>query len=134
MTDDVCRRLLAQTLLLSSLRSEAGSTAHDDLLADAERIHLRPLEEAAKELLRRLQDQSEAQAGALKHAANVRRNYADVVHGEASVGVELDHILSAPMPATTTSPPPSIVTMPVSTKNVRSCASCSWPRCRALAD
>ena len=95
MTDDVCRRLWAQTLLLSSLRAEARLTAHDDLLADTERLHLRHFAEDAEELLRRLEDQAEAQAGALKHAANVRRDYADVVHGEASVGVELEHILSA---------------------------------------
>jgi hypothetical protein len=95
MTDDIGRRLRAQTLLLSSLRDEARLTAHDDLLADAERLHLRGFAEDAKELLRRLEDQSDALAAALKHAANVRRDYADVVHGEASVGVELEHILSA---------------------------------------
>jgi hypothetical protein len=95
MIDDVRRRLWAQTRLLSSLRGEACRTAHDDLLAHTERIHLRPLAEAAEELLRRLEDQSDAQAGALEHAANVRRVYAEVVHGEASTGVELDHILSA---------------------------------------
>jgi hypothetical protein len=95
MTDDVYRRLWAQTRLLSSLRNEVCRTATDDLLADAERIHLRPLAEAANELLRRLEDQSDAQAGALEHAANVRRVYAEVVHGEAGMGVELDHILSA---------------------------------------
>jgi hypothetical protein len=95
MTDDLYRRLRAQTLLLSSLRAEARLTAHDDLLADAERTHLRGFAEDAKELLRRLEDQSDAQIAALKHAANVRRDYADVVHGEASVGVELEHIVSA---------------------------------------
>jgi ABC-type transporter Mla subunit MlaD len=81
--------------VLSSLRAEARLTAHDDLLADAERLHLRGFAEDAKELLRRLEDQSDALAAALKHAANVRRDYADVVHGETSVGVELEHILSA---------------------------------------
>jgi hypothetical protein len=95
MTDDMNRRLRAQTLLLSSLRAEARLTAHDDLLAEADRIHLWTHAEDAKELLRRLEDQSDALAAALKHAANVRRDYADVVHGEASVGVELEHILSA---------------------------------------
>jgi hypothetical protein len=95
MTDDIFRRLRAQTLVLSSLRAEARLTAHDDLLADAERIHLRGHAEDAKELLRRLEDQSDALTAALKHAANVRRDYADVVHGEASVGAELEHILSA---------------------------------------
>jgi hypothetical protein len=95
MTDDVYSRLRAQTLLLSSLRAEARFPAHDDLLAEAERLHLRPLAEEAKELVRRLEDHSDAQVGALKHAANVRRDYADVVHGEASVSVELEHILAA---------------------------------------
>jgi hypothetical protein len=95
MTDDIYRRLRAQTLVLSSLRAEARLTAHDDLLADAERLHLRPFAEDAKELLRRLEDQSDASAAALKHAANVRRDYADVVHAETSVGMELEHILSA---------------------------------------
>jgi hypothetical protein len=95
MTDDIRRRLRAQTLVLSSLRAEARLTAHDDLLADAERTHLRVFAEDAKELLRRLEDQSDAQVAALKHAANVRRDYADVVHGEASVGAELEHIVSA---------------------------------------
>ena len=95
MTDDVGRRLQAQTLLLSWLRSEARFTAHDDLLADVERTRLRAHAEDARELLRRLEDQSDAQAGALKHAANVRRDYADVVHAEARARVELEHILSA---------------------------------------
>ena len=95
MTDDVHRRLRAQTLLLSSLRAEARLTAHDDLLADAERIHLHIFAEDAKELLRQLEDQSDALAAALKHAANVRQDYADVVRAEASAGVELEHILSA---------------------------------------
>jgi ABC-type transporter Mla subunit MlaD len=95
MTDDIYRRLRAQTLLLSSLRTEARLTAHDDLLADAERIHLRGFAEDAKELLRRLEDQSDALAAALKHATNVRRDYTDVVHREASVRAELEHILSA---------------------------------------
>ena len=95
MTDDVRRRLRAQTLLLSSLRDEARLTAHDNLLADTERSHLRQHAEDAKELLRRLEDQSDAQEDALEHAANVRRDYADVVHAEASAGVELDHLLSA---------------------------------------
>jgi septal ring factor EnvC (AmiA/AmiB activator) len=95
MTDDIFRRLRAQTLVLSSLRAEARLTAHDDLLADAERMHLRGFAEDAKELLHRLEDQSDALAAALKHAANVRRDYADVVHGEASVGAELEHIVSA---------------------------------------
>ena len=95
MTDDVRRRLRAQTLLLASLRDEARLTADDGLLADTERLHLRTQAEAAKELLRRLEDQSDALVAALKHAANVRRDYADVMHGEASVGVELNHILSA---------------------------------------
>lgn len=95
MTDDVHRRLRAQTLLLSSLRDEARLTAQDDLLADVELIHLRTHAEAAKELLRRLEEQSDAQAGALEHAASVRRDYADVVHAEARAGVEPDHILSA---------------------------------------
>lgn len=95
MTDDVRRRLRAQTLLLASLRDEARLTAHDDLLADAERTHLRTHAQDAKELLRRLGDQSDALAAASKHAANVRRDYVHVVHGEAGVGVELEHILSA---------------------------------------
>ena len=95
MTDDVRHRLRAQTLLLSSLRDEARLTAHDDLLADAERLHLRPFAEDARELLRRLEDQSDAQAAALKRAASVRRDYVGVVHAEAGVGVELEHILSA---------------------------------------
>ena len=59
MTDDVHRRLRAQTLLLSSLRDEARLTAQDDLLADVELIHLRTHAEAAKELLRRLEEQFE---------------------------------------------------------------------------
>jgi hypothetical protein len=95
MTNDIRHRLRAQTLLLSSLRDEARLTAHDDLLADVERIHLRTHAEDARELLRRLEDQSDAVVLALKHAANVRRDYAEMVHAEAGVGVELEHILSA---------------------------------------
>ena len=82
MTDDVYRRLRAQTLLLSSLRAEASLTADDYLLADVERIHLRSHEDAARELLRRLEVQSEAQAAALEHAAVVRRHYADALNGQ----------------------------------------------------
>ncbi len=95
MSDDIRRRLRAQTLLLSSLRADARLAAHDDLLADAEHMHLRTHAEDAKEFLRRLEDQSDALAATLKHAANVRRDYADVVHGEASASVELEHIVSA---------------------------------------
>lgn len=95
MTDDVYRRLRAQTLLLSALRAEASLTADDYLLADVERIHLRSHDDAARELLRRLEVQSEAQAAALEHAANVRRHYADALNGQARAGVELDQILSA---------------------------------------
>jgi hypothetical protein len=95
MTDDVYRRLRVQTLLLTSLRDEARLSAHNDLLADTEHASLHPHAEAARELLRRLEDQSDALAGAVKHAATVRRDYVDVVHGEIGVGLELDHILSA---------------------------------------
>jgi hypothetical protein len=95
MTDDMARRLSAQTRILSEMRNEARVVSSDEVLAQTERAHLRPQAESAKELLKRLEDQSDALAAALKHAGNVRRDYAEVVHQEAGLGVELDHILSA---------------------------------------
>jgi hypothetical protein len=95
MTDDVYRRLRAQTMLLSSLRDEARLTTHQDVLADTERNHLRHQADAANELLRRLEAQSDAHAAARSHAANVRRYYTETVRKEGSAGMELEHILSA---------------------------------------
>jgi hypothetical protein len=95
MTDDLTSRLRAQNRTLRDMRHEARVVSNDDFLGQTERAHLRPQADAAKEFVQRLEDQSDALAAALKHAANVRRNYADVVQWEAGLGVELDHILSA---------------------------------------
>jgi hypothetical protein len=95
MTDDLTNRLRAQNRTLREMRHEARVVSNDDLLGQTERAHLRPQADAAKELVQRLEDQSDALTAALKHASNVRRDYAEVVQWEAGLGVELDHILSA---------------------------------------
>lgn len=94
MNDDVLGRLRSQTALLRSLRADSAGLAADEALRKTDRVQLQAQDEASKELLRRLEDQTETLDRALQHVAVVRRQYTGLLQNDAQVSVELERVLA----------------------------------------
>jgi hypothetical protein len=93
MSSEVLNRLRAQTVVLSDLPIEVIGRSRDDALAEMERTHLRPLNEAAVDLLRRLSQHADLVEEAKRLAAKGRQRGDDTLRKEATIASEIDRIV-----------------------------------------
>lgn len=93
MSREVLNRLRAQTIVLSDLPSEVIGRSRDDALTEVERTHLRPLNEAAVDLLRRLSQHADLVEEAERLAAKGRRRGDETLRMEATIAFEIDRIV-----------------------------------------
>ena len=93
MNREVLNRLRAQTIVLSDLPTEVLGRSRDDALTEVERTHLRPLNEAAIDLLRRLSQHADFVEEATRLAAKGRRRSDETLRMEATIAFEIDRIV-----------------------------------------
>ncbi len=93
MNREVLNRLRAQTIVLSDLPTEVLGRSQDEVLTEVERTHLRPLNEAAIDLLRRLSQHADFVDEARHLAAKGRRRGDETLRMEATIASEIDRIV-----------------------------------------
>ena len=93
MNREVLNRLRAQTIVLSDLPTEVIGRSRDVALTEMERTHLRPLNEAAVDLLRRLSHHSDLVEEAKRLAAKGRQRADETLRMEATIAFEIDRIV-----------------------------------------
>jgi hypothetical protein len=93
MSREILNRLRAQTIVLNDLPTEVIGRSRDVALSEMERTHLRPLNEAAVDLLRRLSQHADLVEEAKRLAAKGRRRGDETLHMEATIAFEIDRIV-----------------------------------------
>jgi hypothetical protein len=92
MSREVLNRLRAQTIVLSDLPTEVIGRSRDHALAELERTHLRPLNAAAIDLLRRLAQHADLVEEAKRLAAKGRQRGDQTLRREATISSEIERI------------------------------------------